>query len=143
MTWTAFLIIVIGIFFKMLTSPPSALVEWVISKFTLHPKLDSNEVRITFNGVNLEEEEKSEFINFFNKAVFLERNHIYPGNEEKFLHPETSVIPFVINVKRKKKEVNFFVYCEDENIFVVKQRKKKVASYSLKSDHLKEITFLN
>ena len=141
MTLTTFLIIVAGILLKMLTSPPSALVEWVISKFTLHPQLNPNEVIITYNGQSLESEEKLKFIDYFNEAVFLERNHIYPGNEEKFLHPETSVIPFVINVKRRKKEVNFFVYCEGENIFVVKQRKKKVASYSLKSNRLEDIIF--
>ncbi|KGR74757.1 YfmQ family protein [Ureibacillus sinduriensis] len=140
MTWTAFLVIMAGILFKMLTSPPSALVEWVLSKFALHPKLDPNEVIITFNGVSLGGEEKSEFIDFFNDAVFLERNHIYPGNEEKFLHPETNVIPFVINVIRRNKEVNFFVYCEDDNIFVVKQKKKKITSYSLRSESLKVFT---
>ncbi|MDN4495551.1 YfmQ family protein [Ureibacillus aquaedulcis] len=140
MTWTAFLVIMAGILFKMLTSPPSALVEWVLSKFALHPKLDPNEVIITFNGVSLDGEDKSEFIDFFNDAVFLERNHIYPGNEEKFLHPETNIIPFVINVIRRNKEVNFFVYCEDDNIFVVKQKKKKITSYSLKSESLKVFT---
>lgn len=143
MTWTAFLVIMAGILFKMLTSPPSALVEWVLSKFALHPKLDPNEVIITFNEKHLEAEEKNKYIDYFNSAVFLEKNHIFPGNEDIFLNPKINIIPFVINVKGRKKEVNFFVYREDDNIFVVKQWKKKVASYSLRSEDLLYFTIHN
>ncbi|MFC7687046.1 YfmQ family protein [Ureibacillus sp. GCM10028918] len=142
MTWTAFLVILAGILLKMLTSPPSALVSWVLSKFALHPKLDPNEVIITFNEKQLEVEEKIKYIDSFNDATFLERYHIFPGNEEKFLHPNINIIPFVINVKRRKKEANFFVYCDDDNILVVKQWKKKVASYSLRSENLQNFTFI-
>ncbi|HWK22850.1 MAG TPA: YfmQ family protein [Ureibacillus sp.] len=136
MTWTTIVIIVAGILVKFISSPPSALVSWFLSKFAIHPKLNSNEVTITYSGKTLETEEKTRFIDHFNEAVFLERNHIYPGDEEKFLYPETSLMPFVIHVKRKKKDMTFFVYCEDESIFVVKQKKKKVISYSLRSDKL-------
>lgn len=143
MTWTALLIIMAGILLKMLTSPPSALVGWVLSKFALHPKLDPNEVIITFNEKTLEEKEKIKYIDFFNDAIFLERIHIFPGSEEKFLHPDINIIPYVINVKRGKKEVKFLVYCEEDNILVVKQWKKKVASYSLRSESLQNFTILN
>ena len=141
MTWSTIVIIVIGIILKFLMSPPSALVAWVLSKFALHPKLDSKDITVTFNGTHLEEEEKNKFNDYFNKALFLERHHIFPGNEKFFLNPETNVIPFVINVKSRKKEMNFFVYSsEDKEIHVVKQWKKKVASYSLSSDYLQKFT---
>ena len=143
MTWTTIVIIVLGIILKFLMSPPSALVAWVLSKFALHPKLDSKDIRVTFNGTDLEEEEKIRFIDYFNEALFLERHHIFPGNEKFFLNPETNVIPFVINVKSRKKEMNFFVYRSDDNIDVVKQWKKKVASYSLSSEYLQKFTTSN
>lgn len=104
MTWTAFGIIVIAIIFKMLMSPPSAVVGWVTSKFALHPKLDSKDITVTFNGKHLDEEEKIRFTDYFNESLFLERYNIYQGYEKSFLHPETNVIPFVINVKSRKKK---------------------------------------
>lgn len=143
MTWTTIVLIVIGIIFKFLMSPPSALVAWVLSKFALHPKLDSKDITVTFNGTQLEEEEKIRFNDYFNEAQFLERNHIFPGNEKFFLNPETNVIPFVIHVKSRKKEMNFFVYSYDDNVDVVKQWKKKVASYSLRSEYLQKFTISN
>jgi hypothetical protein len=143
MTWTAFGIIVIAIIFKMLMSPPSAVVGWVVSKFALHPKLDSKDITVTFNGKHLEEEEKIRFTDSFNEALFLKQYNIFQGNEKLFLHPETDVIPFIINVKSRKKEVNFFVYSYDDHVDVVKQWKKKVASYSLSSEYLQKFTISN
>ncbi|WP_284035510.1 YfmQ family protein [Neobacillus sp. 114] len=143
MTWTAAVIIVIGVTFKLLMSPPSAVVGWVVSKFALHPQLDSKNITITFNGKYLEEVEKISLINYFNEANFLKKYPIFPGNEKLFLHPETNVIPFIINVKRKKKEVNLFLYCYNDRVDVVKQWKKKVASYSLSSEHLQKLTISN
>ncbi|MGE7835150.1 YfmQ family protein [Viridibacillus arvi] len=138
MTWTVAIMIVIGIFFKLLMSPPNALVAWFLDKFELHQKLDSEDVTVTFNGKNLEEEEKIRFIEYFNEANFLKKHYIFPGNEKLFLHPETNVTPFVINLKKGKKDVNFFVYNPDNHVDVVKQWKKKVVSYSLRSDGLQK-----
>lgn len=121
-------------------TPPSALVAWVLSKFALHPKLDSKDIHVSFNGTELAEEEKIKFNDYFNEALFLERQHIFPGNEKSFLNPDTTIIPFVIKVKSRKKETNFFVYCNDDNIDVVKQQKKKVACYSLSSEFLQKFT---
>jgi hypothetical protein len=143
MTWTAVGIIVIGIIFKMLLSPPSAVVGWVVSKFVLHPKLDSKDITVTFNGKHLAEEEKVRFTDYFNEALFLKRYNIFQGNEKLFLQPETDVIPFVINVKNRKREMNFFVYSYDDHVDVVKQWKKKVASYSLSSEYLQKFTISN
>jgi hypothetical protein len=140
---TIIIIIVLGTIFIFLTTPPSALVGWILDKFALHPKLDSKDITVTFNGTHLEEEEKIRFNDYFNEAQFLERNHIFPGNEKFFLNPETDVIPFVINVNNRKKEMNFFVYSHGDNIDVVKQWKKNVASYSLRSEYLHKFTISN
>lgn len=143
MTWTTIVIIVIGIILIFMTSPPSAVVEWTLSKFTIHPKLDSKDIIVKYNGMHLEEEEKIRFNDYYNEAQFLERNHIFPGNEKLFLHPETNVIPFVIKVKSKNKEMNYFIYIYDDHADVVKQWKKKVASFSIRSEHLQNFTIPN
>ncbi|WP_340003027.1 YfmQ family protein [Oceanobacillus sp. FSL K6-0127] len=142
MIWTTILVIVIGAILKFLTCPPSALVGWFLSKFELHPKLDSKDITVSINGKDLHIEEKDRFTDYFNEALFLNRNPIFKGNEKLFLNPETDVIPFVINIKGRNKEMNFFVYCDgnDDHILVVKQRKKKVASYNLRSDYLQRFT---
>ncbi|WP_039042221.1 YfmQ family protein [Sporosarcina sp. ZBG7A] len=140
MTWALASSILIGFVFKMLMSPPSAVVAWGLSKFALHPHLDTKDVMITFNGKHLEEEEKDRFTDYFNKSNFLKKHDIFPGNEKLFLHPVTNVTPFVINVKNRKKEINFFVYSSDNHVDVVKQYKEKVFSYSLSSDYLQKFT---
>ncbi|MFJ7737667.1 YfmQ family protein [Lysinibacillus sp. NPDC097287] len=135
MTW----IWVVSIAFfmlKLLMSPPSALVAWGLKKFALHPILDSKDITITFNGKHIEGEEKIRLTDYFNEANVLKKHYIFPGHEQLFLNPDTDVKPFVFNVKRGKKDVNFFVYSYDQHVDVVKQHKKKVVSYSLNSDHL-------
>lgn len=138
MTWTAILIIIIGIIFKFLTSPPSALVGWVLNKFELHPKLDVEDITIAYNGKYLEEEEKNKFTTSFNEAQFLNKNHIYPGSEASFLHPEPNITPHIIYQKRKNTEVTFFVFSYRDHVDVVKQWKKKMASYTLNADDLQK-----
>jgi len=140
MTWTVVLTIAIGVVFKLIMSPPSAVVAWGISKFALHPKLCSNDVDITFNGTVLAEDNKTKFIDIFNEATFLKKYEIFPGNEDLFLHPKTDVIPFVIHTKSGKKNVMFYVYWYENHVDVVKQDKKKVVSYRLRADQLQEFT---
>lgn len=127
----------------MLTSPPSAVVNWLLSKFSLHPKLNAKDISIIFNGAYVEGEEKIRFMDYFNQALFLDRNHIFPGDEKLFLCPDTPIIPFIIHVKDRKRNMKFYVYCEDDQIFVVKQWKKKVASYNLSSANLQNLTNSN
>ncbi|KGR78018.1 YfmQ family protein [Ureibacillus manganicus] len=138
MTWWAVLFIIFGILIKFAMSPPSAVVGWVVSKFALHPKLDATNVIVTYNGVQLEEDEKNKITDYFNEALFLERNHIFPGTENSFLNPDTEVAPFVVSVKRNNKEMKFFLYCSKTQVDVVKQWKKKVASYCLSSENLQK-----
>ncbi|MGE7841346.1 YfmQ family protein [Lysinibacillus sp. NPDC093712] len=139
MTWGLIITIVIGSIVKLLMSPPSIVVAWTVSKFELHKKLDSKDVTVTYNGKNLEEVEKNRFTDYFNEASFLKKHYIFPGNEKLFLEPESNVTPFVINVKKGKKEdVHFFVFHYDNHVDVVKKYKEKVVSYSISSEHLQK-----
>ncbi|MGE7692641.1 YfmQ family protein [Lysinibacillus sp. NPDC094177] len=140
MTTGLIITVVIGSIIKLLMSPPSIAVAWGVSKFELHKKLDSKDVTVTFNGNNLEEEEKNRFTDYFNEASFLKKHYIFPGNEKLFLQPETNVTPFVITVKRGKKDVNFFVFSYDNHVDVVKKCKEKIISYSLSSEYLQKFT---
>ena len=139
MIWTI-IAIIIGVILIFITSPTSALVGWFLSKFALQPKLDPKDITITFNGTELKEEEKIRFSELFNEAQFIERNHIFPGTEASFLRPETDVIPFVVNVKSRNKEMNLFLYRYEDHVDVVKQQKKKVASFRLRSEQLQNFT---
>jgi len=121
-------------------SPPSIAVAWLVNKFELHKELDSKEVTISFKGKNLEEREKIRFIDFFNKAIFLKKYYIFPGNEKLFLQPETNVTPFIINLKSGKKDVNFLIFPYDNHVDVVRKCKEKVISYSLSSESLQNFT---
>ncbi|MFJ6208465.1 YfmQ family protein [Lysinibacillus sp. NPDC092081] len=140
MTSGLIITLVIGSIIKLLMSPPSAAVAWGLSKIELHKKLDAKDVTVTFNGKNLDEEEKNRFTDNFNKASFLKKYYIFPGNEKLFLQPETNVTPYVINVKRGKKDVNFFVFSYDNHVDVVKKCKEKVISYSISSEYLQKFT---
>lgn len=140
MTWTIALTVLLGIVLKMVTSPPSAVVEWIFSKFTLHPKLNSKEVTVTYSGKHLKEGDKIRLMDDFNEATFLKQYDIFPGKENLFLHPETNVTPFVINVKSGKKDNRIFVYCLEDYVYVVKQYSKKVVAYNLRSESLQKFT---
>lgn len=138
MTWTFILITLAGIILKLLTSPPSALVGWVLNKFELHPKIDAANSTITFDGAQLDGNEKKRFIDSFNEAQFLYKNHIFPGKEALFLHPETKITPYIIHFKKKNKDMTFHVFGYENHVDVVKQWKKKTASYTLDSNYLQQ-----
>ncbi|MDR7075789.1 hypothetical protein J2Y03_000777 [Neobacillus niacini] len=140
MSWTVVLWVVVGIIIKMVMSPPSVIVGWIVDKIALHPKLVLNEITVTYDEKHLEEEEKTRFTNYFNEARLLKQYDVFPGNEKLFLHPETNVTPFMINIKRGRKVVNIFVFCYADHVDVVKQFKKKVVSYRLRSDDLQKLT---
>lgn len=70
MTWTIALSVLLGIVVKMVMSPPSAVVEWIFSKFALHPKLNSKDVSVTYIEKHLEEKEKIRLIDYLNESTF-------------------------------------------------------------------------
>lgn len=48
-----------------------------------------------------------------------------------------------VKVKSRKKEMKFFLYIHDDHVDVVKQWKKKVTSFSIRSEYLQNYTTLN
>lgn len=134
------IITVLFFLFNFFFSAPSTYVSWALKKFELYSKLDPKDVTVTFNGKQLGIEDKKIFVEYFNEAYILKRHVILKGKEELFLHPETDVTPFVMNIKNDKKDINFFVYRHEDEIEVVKQDKKKVESYSLSSQDLQNFT---
>ncbi|MFE0502950.1 YfmQ family protein [Peribacillus butanolivorans] len=132
------LTILISVVKLLVTCLPTDAVNWILSKFKLHSELSDANCIVTNDGKRLEGEDKIQVINYFNEAIFLKKNHIFPGNEQLFLHPENSGTPLVIDTKRGKKDVRLLVYIYNDHVDVVKQYKKKLVAYSLLSDSLQE-----
>jgi hypothetical protein len=134
MTWSfVILLILAGLVKVLLTCLPTAAVEWLISKFELHPKLSDANATVTIDGKRLEGEDKIQVINDFNQAIFLEKYYV---------PPENSGTPLVIDTKRGKNNVRLFVYSYNDHVDVVKKYKKKVVAYRLLSDSLQKRSML-
>ncbi|WP_042455825.1 YfmQ family protein [Neobacillus dielmonensis] len=142
MAWTIFWIVIISLIKILITCMPTGVVEWITSKFEVHPKLNEADVTLTIEGKTLEGEGKSQIIRHLNEAAFLEKHYIYPGTEDQFLHPENNGTSIIIDAIRGKQVVRLFVFCNEDQIDVVKQYKKKLTAYSLRSDHLQKSTVL-
>ncbi len=132
------LTIILSLLKLLVTCLPTDAVNWILSKFKIHSEISDSNAIVTFDGKRLEGEDKIQVINYFNEAKFLKKNHIFPGNEQLFLHPENSGTPIIIDVKRGKNDVRFFVYIYSDHVDVVKQYKKKVVAYSLLSEGFQE-----
>ncbi|WP_223592321.1 YfmQ family protein [Neobacillus bataviensis] len=134
MTWTVVSIILISLVKILMTCLPTGPVNWLMSKFQVHSKLSAEDVTITYDGYNLEDEDKTQIIHSFNEAIFMKQQYIYPGTEDFYLHPENGDTPLVIDTKSGR----LFVYTHEDHVDVVKQSKKKVIAYSLFSDYLQK-----
>ncbi|MEH7741580.1 YfmQ family protein [Bacillus subtilis] len=136
MTWAIVMLILMSLVKIVLTCIPTGVMEWLLSKFEVHPKLNDENAVISLNGKRLKDEEKKQVIDYLNEAIFMEKYYIYPGDEERYLHPENGGTPLVIDTKQGKKDVKLFVYRYNDHIDVVKQYKKKVIAYRLLSESL-------
>ncbi len=134
MTWSFVVLLILAALAKvLLTCLPTGVVEWILSKFELHPTLSDENATVTIDGKRLEGEDKIQVINDFNEALFLEKYDI---------HPENSGTPLVIDTKKGKNNVRFFVYICNDRVDVVKKHKKKVVAYRLRSDSLQKRSML-
>ncbi|WP_456364315.1 YfmQ family protein [Priestia aryabhattai] len=139
MTWIIILTIVVVSALKILiTCLPTPIVNWIVAKFEIHSKIELN-AKVTIEGVEVKGESKKEIINIFNRATFLERYYIHPGNEHIFLHPQQEGKMLVINIKSKKYNVEILVYKQKGQVVVVKHYRKKLIAYSLLSKELQSI----
>lgn len=71
-------------------------------------------------------------------AQFPKCNHIFPGNEDMFLHPENGSTPIIIDTKKGKKDIKHFLFNYNDHIEVVKQYKNKLFAYSPRSENMQE-----
>jgi hypothetical protein len=126
-TWFIVLLVVFGAFKIIVSSLPNSVIESIISRYETHPQLEEENVTITFNGNDLKGEDKKQIIHDFNEGLFLDRYYAPPHNEGT---------PLIINAKRGKKDFTFYIYSHEEHVDVVKQHKKKVVAYSLRSKNL-------
>ncbi|MFJ9291605.1 YfmQ family protein [Bacillus halotolerans] len=138
MTWAIVMLILMSLVKIVLTCLPTGVIEWLLSKFEVHAKVNKEDAVLSVDGKRLEGEEKRNMIDQFNEAVFLEKYYIYPGDEERYLYPENGGTPLVIDTKKGKKDVKLFVYSYDDHIDVVKQYKKKVIAYRLLSESMQK-----
>ncbi|MCC2930351.1 YfmQ family protein [Bacillus mojavensis] len=138
MTWAIVMLILMSLVKIVLTCLPTGVIEWLLSKFEVHAKLNDEDAVLSIDGKRLEGEEKRNMIDQFNEAVFLEKYYIYPGDEERYLYPENGGTPLVIDTKKGKKDVKLFVYSYDDHIDVVKQYKNKVIAYRLLSESMQK-----
>ncbi|CEH28799.1 hypothetical protein AM501_14520 [Aneurinibacillus migulanus] len=128
-TWFILSLILMGSIKLIVTCLPTSVADSFFSKFELHPKLNEATVTVTIDGKPLEGEDKIQVVNHFNEAIFLEQYDFPPTN---------SGTPLVIDTKRGKNDVRFFVYRYNDRVDVFKQYKKKVVAYRLRSNNLQK-----
>lgn len=120
MSWVFIVLLIVASLIKVLAaSMPSGVVDKVGKRFQLHPKL-SYDVTVKRDGKALAEEESQRIIDQFNEASFLEKYYYAPAPEG---------VPFEIETKQGR----FMVYPYPDRVDVFKYQKKKVSSYSLRS----------
>ncbi|MBD7938374.1 hypothetical protein H9655_15170 [Cytobacillus sp. Sa5YUA1] len=136
MTWTMGFVLILGILIKMITSPPSAAVAWVLKKYAIHQEINEKEITLEYDNHLIEGEFKEKIVAMYNEASFLKRIHIYPGNEHLFMPQNQKTVPYHICYSKGKKKIQLYLYIEEKHIIVVKQTKKKVIAYHLVNENL-------
>ncbi|MBK5471502.1 MULTISPECIES: YfmQ family protein [Bacillus] len=126
-TWFIVTLFIFGALKVLVSSMPTSVVESIISRFELHQKLDEENTTVTVDGESIEGEMKLQVIHEFNEALFLDK-HYFP--------PQGNGTPIVMETKKGKREIRFSVYSYEEHVDVVKQYKKKVVAYRLRSKSL-------
>ncbi len=126
-TWFIVTLFIFGALKVLVSSMPTSVVESIISRFELHQKLDEENTTVTVDGESIEGEMKLRVIHEFNEALFLDK-HYFP--------PQGNGTPIVMETKKGKREIRFSIYSYEEHVDVVKQYKKKVVAYRLRSKSL-------
>ncbi len=129
-TWFIVTLFIFGALKVLVSSMPTSVVESIISRFELHQKLDEENTTISLDGMNIEGEMKLQIINDFNEALFLDKHYFPPHGEGK---------PIIIETKKGKRTITLSIYSYEEHVDVVKQYKKKVVAYRLRSKSLQTL----
>lgn len=145
MFWIITSLVIFSLLKLLVTSLPSGVIERLFRRYAVHTKLTSDQTTVTFQDRPLDDQQKSEIIQHFNDAIFIERYYIYPGDEERFLNPSEGPAPLTIQSKLGKHDVTLYLFHYDDHVDVVRQfthkPKKKLAAYRLRSEPLQ--TFHN
>ncbi|AVM24502.1 YfmQ family protein [Bacillus pumilus] len=140
MVWIVTSLVVFSLLKLLVTSLPSGVVERLFSRYAVHAKITSDQTTIMFQDRPLDDQQTSEIIQHFNDAIFIERYYIYPGDEERFLHPQEGPAPLTMQTKLGKHDVTLYLYHYDDHVDVVRQfthkPKKKLTAYRLRSEPL-------
>ncbi|PRR93077.1 MULTISPECIES: YfmQ family protein [unclassified Bacillus (in: firmicutes)] len=140
MVWIVTSLVVFSLLKLLVTSLPSGVVERLFSRYAVHAKVTSDQTTIMFEDRPLDDQQTSEIIQHFNDAIFIERYYIYPGDEERFLHPQEGSAPLTMQTKLGKHDVTLYLYHYDDHVDVVRQfthkPKKKLTAYRLRSEPL-------
>ncbi|MCY7499911.1 YfmQ family protein [Bacillus pumilus] len=140
LVWIVTSLVVFSLLKLLVTSLPSGVVERLFSRYAVHAKVTSDQTTIMFEDRPLNDQQTSEIIQHFNDAIFIERYYIYPGDEERFLHPQEGPAPLTMQTKLGKHDVTLYLYHYDDHVDVVRQfthkPKKKLMAYRLRSEPL-------
>nr|WP_233230730.1 YfmQ family protein [Bacillus pumilus] len=140
LVWIVTSLVVFSLLKLLVTSLPSGVVERLFSRYAVHAKITSDQTTIMFQDRPLDDQQTSEIIQHFNDAIFIERYYIYPGDEERFLHPQEGPAPLTMQTKLGKHDVTLYLYHYDDHVDVVRQfthkPKKKLTAYRLRSEPL-------
>ncbi|GAB6414429.1 YfmQ family protein [Bacillus luti] len=129
-TWFIVTLFIFGALKVLVSSMPTSVVESIISRFELHQKLDEESTIISLDGKNIEGEMKLQVINDFNEALFLDKHYFPPHGEGT---------PIIIETKKGKRTIILSIYSYEEHVDVIKQYKKNVVAYRLRSKSLQTL----
>ncbi|PEX90983.1 YfmQ family protein [Bacillus cereus] len=129
-TWFIVTLFIFGALKVLVSSMPTSVVESIISRFELHQKLDEEHTTVSLDGKNIEGEKKTQVIHEFNEALFLDKHYFPPRGEG---------IPIIIETKKGKRTITLSIYSYEEHVDVIKQYKKNVVAYRLRSKSLQTL----
>ncbi|PER23438.1 hypothetical protein CN476_16935 [Bacillus cereus] len=129
-TWFIVTLFIFGALKVLVSSMPTSVVESIISRFELHQKLDEEHTTVSLDGKNIEGEKKTQVIHEFNEALFLDKHYFPPRGEG---------IPIIIETKKGKRTITLSIYSYEEHVDVIKQYKKNVVAYRLRSKSLQTV----
>lgn len=129
-TWFIVTLFIFGALKVLVSSMPTSVVESIISRFELHQKLDEEHTTVSLDGKNIEGEKKLQVIHEFNEALFLDKHYFPPHGEG---------IPIIIETKKGKRIITLSIYSYEEHVDVIKQYKKNVVAYRLRSKSLQTL----
>ncbi|PEC23202.1 MULTISPECIES: YfmQ family protein [Bacillus cereus group] len=129
-TWFIVTLFIFGALKVLVSSMPTSVVESIISRFELHQKLDEEHTTVSLDGKNIEGEKKTQVIHEFNEALFLDKHYFPPHGEGT---------PIIIETKKGKRTITLSIYSYEEHVDVIKQYKKNVVAYRLRSKSLQTL----